>query len=1551
MVLNLSAFGIQQKEDEEKKRDSKTTTLDLSAFQSGESLSQDQTQEVLDQGGEVLQPASAVDTSNVRGRFLRRFRSRVKDAFTPDDVETRRRAGIKREETRAIERGTASPLIIAGQPVAVAPSNIFSETSKDFIETPERVVRGIADVFHKPTEKEIEQRIRDPYKVKTYLDIKKLFQDDVSANGLNDSEANILSSIYAGSLAVLDVAFIGGIVDDITKSARNLDAVAPNDVTHVDAWQALGRPQTVDDAVKNARDIQKIVHPDIPVTGNTQMSAVTNDALSIIRKKGIPSSSATKNTRSLADILQSEVDVETLLRNPFEAIKPPAQKAPVAQFRKALPGTVETPGQGMPFGLSIRQVERVGGQKVAQKFAQASTADDFAKSLSRSEKSSIKNAGYTAKALYELGKSAEDVPEVLFKEAQKFDNPDEFIDKVRGSATQYGEYTPEIRLGGSYPDQKRLDELGVDPEEFVTIYRGIDDFENKITDKKINNGDFVTTDFDSALSYTDSPDNVVSKEVLAKDLILESDERDFLEEPFFIGSEYIYSESKNPIMTFSDEGLRSIWENARKPVDTTPKVRKMTRSKEIPSLEETARQVLSGEKGEALAALDESIVAYELENSFTKEFLDQNPAKALTKYAHTRGEFKGRLPEVTGDPDATSRFARQGDDIAGELGFDDSEEARQAYEDYRERKEEYDASVEYIKDLKRQRKVLSSELKTGENLARKSLGVGANLMPKTPEATKAAIGILENMGAKELTTKAAGLGAGSKLPFTSKIKATEEYQKWVGYVEENIIRDIKPAVLTRHVTMTAERVAEFLDNDEIAGEVYRQIIKPVYDKAEELKLEANNLKQEIDSFNIVEGTTDARDASLYAQGKLETEPSDQVKAMAEYARNKYDEYLDRLNEIRERLDVAPIPKRKDYVTHLNELRVMSELYGGIDRDYIAQRISDLKQELVPEIRTKNPDWSDDKVSQVAFERAKKQVEGTQGIEMFVDRRQPVFKFAKERFDDYEANPDIIASLRAYSQDALRYIYQADNVARNKAFIDPLPANAKTFLKTWNSTQVAGGRHQSIIDPVSRRIITAIRNTLGSNTIMGNVATMAMQLTSFPAVFAMAGVRNTVYGITKRLVSYVNDKKDLYQYSRTRTMRNLNTDIGVGESLVDSLLKQVGKIERAKNPAARTRQAIQFGRTILSELMEKADAFTVGATYESFYRKATLDGLAPTEAREYADIMTGKTQANYFPEGKPLFLDKLEGQILGQFGTYGFNQWQMFKRDFGKDFKFNAKSERSAKEMMKQFIKFLVASYLIDTFSEYSFGRQPFEVKDLVDTGIEVFTEDRPVSALTGQTRDTVLNYVPFLSSVKFNSLPPVLELGKDILQATLGTGTEAERARENMLSKWSFNIFLPYAGNQLRKSLEGTESVTGINLPVVNSTASDKFEIQGGFEQTKAVVFGPWSTQPAQEYFEQKERKDEIKKKYGIAGNITADENIEALKEMTNKEYSLYIQNYATSTKESIQQKTGRKIRGLGQEIMQERMKEKQEEILERTGTEESPTTSSRRSIDEILRQ
>lgn len=157
---------------------------------------------------------------------------------------------------------------------------------------------------------------------------------------------------------------------------------------------------------------------------------------------------------------------------------------------------------------------------------------------------------------------AKDPLDSLKQEARGYKSVDEFINNYNGSATQYGEYNPQFRVGG-IKGAKRLNEVGIDPNEEVTIYRGIDDLTGKVK-RQINDGDFVTADYESALAYTGSPKDVVSMKVKAKDLMTD-DPDNFSSDPFYTGSEYIYSSKYDAPKPLDRQQLTDLYDQANKP--------------------------------------------------------------------------------------------------------------------------------------------------------------------------------------------------------------------------------------------------------------------------------------------------------------------------------------------------------------------------------------------------------------------------------------------------------------------------------------------------------------------------------------------------------------------------------------------------------------------------------------------------------------------------------------------------------------------------------------------------------------------------------------------------------------------------------------------------------------------------------------------------------------------------------------------------------------------------------------------------------------------------
>lgn len=134
--------------------------------------------------------------------------------------------------------------------------------------------------------------------------------------------------------------------------------------------------------------------------------------------------------------------------------------------------------------------------------------------------------------------------------------------------------------------------------------------------------------------------------------------------------------------------------------------------------EELVAKLLAGKRTEfdartftdrvAKAGFDEDTSQKILRYQLTKEAVESNPARQLAKFANRNGE----LPEVLGK--GTSLFGKTGDDISSQLGFNDSEEARRAYEAYRGQAKELD---ELRRDLMETKKAFKDKQALDEFLA------------------------------------------------------------------------------------------------------------------------------------------------------------------------------------------------------------------------------------------------------------------------------------------------------------------------------------------------------------------------------------------------------------------------------------------------------------------------------------------------------------------------------------------------------------------------------------------------------------------------------------------------------------------------------------------------------------------------------------------------------------------------------------------------------------------------------------------------------------------
>ena len=283
--------------------------------------------------------------------------------------------------------------------------------------------------------------------------------------------------------------------------------------------------------------------------------------------------------------------------------------------------------------------------------------------------------------------------------------------------------------------------------------------------------------------------------------------------------------------------------------------------------EDSAIKQLTQQPVKKQSILNEALEQKKLELEIAQDALDANPAKDLIKYTAKTGENRGTLNEVTGQ--SKSKFARSGDDIASELGFEDSETAREAISQYQQQKER-------VGILQREIKEETAKLKAQKPIALKA--------PKVLKPSKA-VDTLEESAQQTLN------------------KVDEPYQKIVKPLPE-IIKieptDVKNKVNLLDITRTPDRILRKIGMSKEAD-----ILREQYDKY------VVELPKNIDK--ITDWTKQVPRASSqrlfdYLDGK-NIKLSPQETKVAEEIREYLKDWADRL-------DLPEDNRVTNYITHL-----------------------------------------------------------------------------------------------------------------------------------------------------------------------------------------------------------------------------------------------------------------------------------------------------------------------------------------------------------------------------------------------------------------------------------------------------------------------------------------------------------------------------------------------------------------------------------------------------------------------------------------------------------
>ena len=392
--------------------------------------------------------------------------------------------------------------------------------------------------------------------------------------------------------------------------------------------------------------------------------------------------------------------------------------------------------------------------------------------------------------------------------------------------------------------------------------------------------------------------------------------------------------------------------------------------------------------------------------------------------------------------------------------------------------------------------------------------------------------------------------------------------------------------------VSVHRVVDYADP---SGTLQREVIRPI-----DRGIEAVD-REQVDLLNALKQATgrikrnSVQDKMVFRsiESGREFNLTEQQQQLKEFAQQTYRDLLRRINASRASIGKAPVPERKDYVTHIREWTLLEQLYGD------TPRIPD--QELIA-LR-------------------------------FAQPNSPAFKFAKERLGGRHGE-SVLQALEAYFRPALRQIHLAAPVTNARAHIrfitDNEPLN--TYLTDYvneavlsRPTKLDTAIEQLPLASFLMRATDWLVTKTGAGVILGNISSMLSNLGGQVQALADLGPKYYALGLNRSL---------------DQTWRRFAID---NSHVVFNRYK--GEIDVGFNPFQKGSGLVKRG---LGFLFRQIEIENVMVSWLGGYQRALERTMGGFDAIEYANKTALKTQGGYSPHQAPAIFRNKSLRAFNQF---------------------------------------------------------------------------------------------------------------------------------------------------------------------------------------------------------------------------------------------------------------------------------------------------------------
>lgn len=620
----------------------------------------------------------------------------------------------------------------------------------------------------------------------------------------------------------------------------------------------------------------------------------------------------------------------------------------------------------------------------------------------------------------------------------------------------------------------------------------------------------------------------------------------------------------------------------------------------------------------------------------------------------------------------------------------------------------------------------------------------------------------------------------------------------------------------------------------------------------------------------------------YGDKELATEFPDvktqeKIKYASEVFRNKYDTYIDQINNVLTDLGYDPIPKRKDYMRHFTEISDKLSQWGvpfnrnDMDAENLPTDINGLT-----EFNRPGKNWFASSLERKGIKTTYDAITGIDGYlegagnlifhTADIQRYRTLSKFIRETYGQTHGLDNVDSLTDAEFEQRVADI-QDNKLSKYVAWLDE-QANALAGKK--------GAIDRAAERFLGRRVYTAL-NTLKSQ--------VGSNMTGFNVRSALTNFASAVQGASKT-------SKLSFVKGTVSTINNIFHNDGLINKS-DFLTARFGSDTLSQKAWQKISNAGQI-------FMSGSDYFTSNQIWRSKYFENLSKGMKEQEAISNADdfsarIMGDRSQGST----AELFNSKTLG-FLTQFQLEVNNQWSSMIHDNKMDIE---SGNKSGAGVVFQLGQLFGASYLFNSLMKSLTGSSV--MFDPIDMLMKIFDDDDDKS-LEEKFESAIgdfMDNVPMWSVFSGGRIPiqeamtGATSLIKKLTGQTDSFGNEItwEDVGQDFLESMAYYV-LPTGYGQLRKTVQGLKMYDD-DLPIAGSyTDSGNLRFTADNSTTgkiKSALFGRYSSKEAQNY---------IDSGYKSINSSKIDEMIDL--GMNSTEYRNYrngLSKVGTKTKDKIE--------------------------------------------------